>query len=69
MKRHRLDPISLVLGVVVMALGALALGNQAGRAVSAGPWLWPLGLLLGGALIAFVAWRTGVSGDPTDTAP
>jgi hypothetical protein len=57
MRRHDLDPISLVFGVAFLLLGLVFLVGGA-DVTSLGPgWIWPLPLIAVGALIVASAAR------------
>jgi hypothetical protein len=54
MKRHPLDPFSLVFGIMFAGLGGLLLNTEIDVADFSGRWLFPLPLLFVGFL--FVAF-------------
>ena len=60
MKRHRLDPISLVLSILFLAFGVryLAAGADLG-AFSRPGWLLPLGVIIFGVGVIASAARAG----------
>lgn len=73
MKRHPLDPISLLFGLAFSAIGLLFL-------TSTDPWDWffvsgrfdwllPLVVLAGGAALLVSALRPGTSSRPDDRPP
>jgi hypothetical protein len=65
MKRHRLDPFSLVFGICFAALG---LGTMIGRWDVTNwklPWIWPLPLIAIGLLIVVMATRSERAEPPT----
>lgn len=51
MKRHRFDIFSFVSGLVFAGLGAAYLINDGSWRFDAGPWVWPVILVLGGAVV------------------
>jgi hypothetical protein len=69
MRRHELDPISLVFGFAFTAAGLLFLAGRLDQAVRL-RWLWPLLLLaLGlGVLLDLNARRPKGSAEPADLA-
>ena len=59
MKRHPLDPVSLVFGLLFAGLGGAFLLARIDIATTGLRWVWPLPLLaLGALLIALGARRT-----------
>ena len=59
MKRHRMDPFSLVFGISFAALG---LGTMIGHWDVTNwklPWIWPLPIIAIGLLIVVMAARSG----------
>ena len=53
MQRHRFDILSFVAGLVFAASGVAYLVNDGRWRFDAGPWVWPIVLLAGGAVILF----------------
>ncbi len=53
MKRHDLDPVSLVFGVVFAVVGAVSLLDHADVISIDGKWLWP-GLLIALGLVGLI---------------
>jgi hypothetical protein len=66
MRRHELDPVSLVFGFAFTAAGALFLAGRVDQAVRL-RWLWPL-LLLALGLGILLDLNTRRSKPPADTA-
>jgi hypothetical protein len=67
MKRHRLDPFSLVLGATFTGMGLLFLfGTVEARSVDL-RWVWPLPLVVLGVLIIVTAARGLWQPAPTET--
>jgi uncharacterized membrane protein YhaH (DUF805 family) len=76
MKRHPLDPLSLVIGLLFAGVGAAFLVAQIHIGNANMRWVWPVALLgLGAVMIALGARRaadtniTGVGLDMTTAAP
>jgi hypothetical protein len=63
MRRHELDPVSLVFGFAFTGLGLLFLFGRADQAFRL-HWLWPLLLLVLGAAILLDTARTRTRPDP-----
>jgi cytochrome c-type biogenesis protein CcmH/NrfF len=62
MKRHALDPVSLVFGLLFAGLGGVFLLASIDVATTGLRWVWPLPLLaLGALLIALGVRRTSES--------
>lgn len=57
MRRHRLDPFSLVFGAVFLFVGMLFLLERVDGTTLNLRWLWPLPLIMLGALIIATAVR------------
>ena len=57
MKRHRLDPFSLVFGVTFASLGAIFLFARVNVARLHLRWVWPVPVIALGALIIALAYR------------
>ena len=57
MKRHALDPISLVFGLLLAGLGLTFLVGRVDIANSSMRWVWPLALLALGALMIALGTR------------
>jgi hypothetical protein len=66
MRRHDLDPVSLVFGFAFTGLGLLFLIGQADQALRA-RWVWPLLLLALGAGILLDVTRNRSRPDPDAT--
>ena len=59
MKRHALDPVSLVFGLLLAGLGVAFLVARIDIANSNLRWVWPVALLaLGGLMVALGAHRS-----------
>jgi hypothetical protein len=59
MKRHALDPVSLVFGLLLAGVGVAFLVARIDIANSNLRWVWPVALLaLGGLMVALGARRT-----------
>jgi hypothetical protein len=76
MKRHPLDPVSLVIGLLFAGVGAAFLVAQIHIGNANMRWVWPVALLgLGAVMIALGARRAadtdmaGVSPDTTRVPP
>ena len=65
MKRHGLDPFSLVFGAAFVLLGLTFLLTRADVSAFHLEWLWPIPLIVMGGLIIFLAARPG-GRDPED---
>jgi hypothetical protein len=65
MRRHELDPISLVFGFAFAGLGLVFLIGEADQALRL-RWVWPLLLLALGAGILFDLARTNRLPDPVE---
>ena len=67
MKRHRLDPFSLVMGVLFAVVGlAYLIGGAGVSSIPAVTWPLPLGVIaIGAAIIGSIA-RGSRSGDDRD---
>ena len=57
MRRHRLDPLSLVFGGAFAILGGLFLFAQTGVDDLHAKWLWPVPLIVMGGLIILLSAR------------
>ena len=57
MKRHHLDPFSLVAGVILFSLGGAFLLTRVNIARFHMRWAWPIPLIALGALIVALAYR------------
>jgi hypothetical protein len=69
MRRHELDPVSLVFGFAFTGLGLLFLIGQADQALRL-RWVWPLLLLaLGAGILLDVARGGGTTTPGPDVAP
>ena len=66
MRRHDLDPISLVFGLLFGGLGVVVLTGRLG-ALSVLRWTWPLVLLAVGAAVAVGARNDRSSPEDDDT--
>ena len=51
MKRHRFDIFSFVMGLLFAGSGVAYLINDGRWRFDAGPWVWPVILLAGGAVV------------------
>ena len=51
MRRHRFDILSFVSGLVFAGAGIAYLVNDGRWRFDAGPWVWPLVLLVGGTVV------------------
>lgn len=51
MRRHRFDIFSFVAGLVFAGAGVAYLVNDGRWRFDAGPWVWPIVLLVGGAVV------------------
>jgi hypothetical protein len=58
-KRHAVDPFSLVFGAAFALLGLIFLLTGADVASLHLEWLWPVPLIVMGGLIIFLAARPG----------
>jgi hypothetical protein len=56
MERHRLDPLSLVAGLMFAVLGVLFLLDNAGSLTVQPRWVWPI-LLIGLGVAGLLASR------------
>ncbi|MEX2556665.1 MAG: hypothetical protein WEB06_13695 [Actinomycetota bacterium] len=57
MRRHRLDPLSLVFGAAFAILGGLFLFAQTGIEDLHAKWLWPVPLIVMGGLMILLSIR------------
>ncbi len=57
MRRHPFDIFSFVFGLVFVALGLAYLVNDGRWRFDAGPWVWPVVLLVGGAIVLLSTLR------------
>jgi hypothetical protein len=57
MRRHSFDIFSFVFGLVFVALGLAYLVNDGRWRFDAGPWVWPVVLLFGGAVVLLSTLR------------
>lgn len=72
MRRHRFDILSFLSGLVFAGAGVAYLVNDASWRFDVGPWLWPILLLIGGAVIllsTLVDERRQRPAEATDAAP
>ncbi len=68
MKRHSLDPVSLVSGLLLAGIGLTFLVARVDIANSNLRWVWPLPLLaLGALMIALGARRSSDAPEEDDT--
>jgi hypothetical protein len=68
MKRHPLDPVSLVFGLLLAGVGLTFLIARIDIASSNVRWVWPLPLLaLGALMIALGARRNSEAPEDDDT--
>lgn len=58
MRRHALDPISLVFGTIFAGLGLIFLFGTVDLAALPPAWSWPIPLMIVGALIILLAVRS-----------
>jgi hypothetical protein len=65
-KRHPFDPVSFVIGGVLIALGALIGTGQTTQLFSA--WLAPAAVILLGVLVLVAGWRSSRSADAANVA-
>ena len=64
MTRHRLDPISLVAGLIFAAIGLLSLFTNLNGADIGIRWVWPLPVIVLGLLLLTIGDHDeGSSGD------
>jgi len=56
-KRHSLDPFSLVTGVIFLSIGGAFLLTRVNIARLHLRWVWPIPLIALGALIVALAYR------------
>jgi hypothetical protein len=65
MRRHPFDPISFVLGLFVISLGALFLFGDRSAAEIGARWLWPFPVAVAGLVAVLAALRmVGPQGRP-----
>lgn len=57
MERHDLDPVSLVFGIVFLALASTALFDNVDFTPISARWLWPGLLIVAGALVLVTSIR------------
>lgn len=55
MRRHDIDPLSLVFGLMFTAAGALFLSANLSFGDFSGEWVWPIPLVLGGTVMLISA--------------
>ncbi|MGI8942539.1 MAG: hypothetical protein ACR2H7_11725 [Actinomycetota bacterium] len=55
MRRHDIDPLSLVFGLMFTAAGALFLSANLSFGDLKGEWLWPIPLVLAGTVMLISA--------------
>ena len=55
MKRHDIDPLSLVFGLMFAAAGALFMSSNLGFADVDGEWVWPIPFVLVGIALLMSA--------------
>ncbi len=67
MQRHRFDPLSLIPGVVFVAVGIAALSGTIRIQTIAWDWVWPITLLVIGALLVPTGFRSREAA-PDETA-
>ena len=67
MKRHNFDIFSFVSGLVFAGLGVSYLINDGRWRLDAGPWLWPVILLAGGAVVLIATLRDEQTSRTADT--
>ncbi|HEX3326748.1 MAG TPA: hypothetical protein VHV50_07110 [Actinomycetota bacterium] len=68
MKRHSIDPVSLVFGLLLAGIGITFLVARVDIANSNLRWVWPLPLLaLGALMIALGARRSSDASEQDDT--
>ncbi|MDP9234109.1 MAG: hypothetical protein M3P01_06105 [Actinomycetota bacterium] len=68
MKRHSIDPVSLVFGLLLAGIGITFLVARVDIANSNLRWVWPLPLLaLGALMIALGARRSSDASEEDDT--
>ena len=65
MKRHRLDPFSLVFGICFAALGLGAMVGHLDVSTWRPSWVWPLPIIAIGLLIVVMAARSERREPPT----
>ena len=61
MERHDLDPISLVFGIAFLGLASTALFDNIDFAPFEARWVWPLVLIVAGALVLVSSLGRSVS--------
>ena len=57
MKRHNFDVLSFLSGIVLAGLGMMYLVNDGRWRFDAGPWVWPVVLVAGGAVVLLATVR------------
>jgi hypothetical protein len=69
MRRHAMDPVSLVFGLVFVAIGLTFLIGRTDVADLHLDRIWPIPIIvLGGAIVAVSVWR-GRAAPPQDEPP
>jgi ribose/xylose/arabinose/galactoside ABC-type transport system permease subunit len=69
MRRHDLDPVSLVAGVVLAAIGVGFLTNSLQLTRLDGEWVWPVAAVAIGIAILLSSLRSGESDDERGETP
>ena len=71
MRRHSFDIFSFVFGLLFVALGLAYLVNDGRWRFDAGPWVWPVVLLVGGAVVLLSTLRDDrrTDDEPGDIQP
>jgi cytochrome c-type biogenesis protein CcmH/NrfF len=69
MKRHRLDPFSLVFGATFAIVGALFLFPRIDVVDLRLHWIWPVPLIVLGVLIIALSMREGRTREITTSEP
>ena len=68
MRRHELDPLSLILGLMLTAAGALFLSANLEFTDLHGEWLWPVPLVIVG-VVMLVSALTRRDDEPVYSEP
>jgi hypothetical protein len=68
MRRHEMDPLSLVSGLMFAAIGAVFLFGRVDVASAGARWVWPALLVTAGALLMVLTARPARDGRRRATA-